>query len=456
MSLIRLIEGKGNAKALCTASKTYTYQELYERSIQRAESWRPLIKSPHSRIAILDTDFFETILSIFACSHLERVFCVLPSYQNLPLWREEILEDLKPHFTAQNGHLSPSFLTANPCVSDVSAIFYTSGSTAKAKGVQHSAQSLILCAQEMADALNLSSSDRALLILPLSFHYGFSILSSIFTIGGCLFLSEAVFPTQIWQELTKFQCTVLASTPHFWQLLRKVHPPESKSSLQTVIMAGDSPPQGLLPNLQAQFPTVNVHIFYGCTETLRACHHIWTQDDAENILGKALPSAILAQNEAGELIQQGATLMLGYWNEATPEPSYPESHILGDVVTQDKRDQWLFQLRSHDIIKTRGIRISPVKIEELLLHNSNILEAIVFQNGDIIEAVLALATMQDMSEHLLSIPHWIRPTKLHYVHKTLPHSPRGKKSRQWIARNVIYPKAAVRAHQAPSSSKDPH
>ena len=456
MSLIRLIEGKGEAKALCTATQAYTYQDLYEHSIQRANTWRPLIKELHSRIAILDTDPFEIILSIFACSHLGLVFSVLPSYQGFPLWREEILEDLKPHFIAQKDLLSPSFPTASLCASDVSAIFYTSGSTAKAKGVQHSAQSLMLCAQEMVDALTLSSSDRALLILPISFHYGFSILSSTFTSGGCLFLSEACFPTQIWEECDLFQCSTLASTPHFWQLLRKVHPPESSSSLRKIILAGDSPPKGLLPTLQVQFPKSHLHLFYGCTETLRASHHIWTQKDPENILGKSLPSAILAQNEDGELTQQGATLMLGYWDESTQNPSYPKSHSLGDIVEQREQSIWLFLSRSSDIIKARGLRVSPAKIETILVQNQNILESIVFQKNGIIEVALVLKTMQDMSEYLLVIPHWIRPKKLHYFHKMLPRSPRGKKSRQWIVNNVLYPKPVVGNHKTPPTSKSPH
>jgi acyl-coenzyme A synthetase/AMP-(fatty) acid ligase len=138
--------------------------------------------------------------------------------------------------------------------------------------------------------------------------------------------------------------------------------------------------------------------------------------------------------------------MLGYWNESTPNPSYPKSHSLGDIVEQHKQNIWVFLSRSTDIIKARGIRISPVKIEAILVQNQNILESIVFQKHGIIEVALALKTMQDMSEYLLVIPHWIRPKKLHYFHKILPRSPRGKKSRQWIVNNVLYPKTSAGNH----------
>lgn len=450
MSLWSLLDGKDSLIALKFRGNSYRYHDLYTLSFQRAKSWQLHDISPNLRIAIADQDPFEIIISIFACARLNLIFSILPPADQTILQKTIILQDLKPHFSTEQGKLIPQNTSAPLCSPDVSAIFYTSGSSSQPKGVQHSAQNLLTCAKEMAEVLALGKNDSALLILPLSFHYGFSILSSIFQAGGTLCLSEAQFPDQIVQEIQKYQCSILASVPHFWQLLSRVLP--KNLPLKKIISAGDSCPKGLLPTLQSQLPDASIHLFYGCTETLRACHHLWKNNDKHAILGQSLPSAILRHSQHGTLEQRGKTIMLGYWNAENPAPSYPQFHDLGDIVEQDSMGNWIFISRSTDIIKSRGYRVSPETIENLLLEAPNILEAIVFQKNGTIEAAIALEEIRNMYSFIAEFPHWLRPKKLHYFHYQLPRSPRKKVSRQWIIRHVLYPRTATENYQ-PSSSK---
>jgi acyl-CoA synthetase (AMP-forming)/AMP-acid ligase II len=67
---------------------------------------------------------------------------------------------------------------------DVAAILYTSGSTGKPKGVVLSQRNMVAGAQSVAHYLENRPSDRILAVLPFSFDYGFSQLSTAFLTGA--------------------------------------------------------------------------------------------------------------------------------------------------------------------------------------------------------------------------------------------------------------------------------
>ena len=219
MNLWSLLEGKEDATALYFRGESYSYQKLRQLIVRRVKIWQTHNIRPRQRIGIIADNPFEAIIALFTCAKLNLVFTIIPFEDQFPTQKEIILQDLQPHFITDQNRLISKYIDSPLCSKDVSVIFYTSGSTTQPKGVQHSAKNVLICAREMSEALQLSDNDRALLILPLSFHYGFSILSSILQAGGTLCISEAIFPNQIVQEIKMYQCSVLGTVPHFWILI---------------------------------------------------------------------------------------------------------------------------------------------------------------------------------------------------------------------------------------------
>ena len=80
---------------------------------------------------------------------------------------------------------------------DMAAIFYTSGSTGKPKGVVLSHRNMVTGAQSVAQYLGNTPEDRLLAVLPFSFDYGFSQLSTAFHVGARVVLMDYLFPRDV-------------------------------------------------------------------------------------------------------------------------------------------------------------------------------------------------------------------------------------------------------------------
>jgi acyl-coenzyme A synthetase/AMP-(fatty) acid ligase len=105
-------------------------------------------------------------------------------------------------------------------------------------------------------------------------------------------------------------------------------------------------------------------------------------------MGKAIPNAEVlvvredgtpcAPNEPGELVQRGALVSMGYWNDpekdrralqaaarAAKPNCHPELAVWsGDTVRMDEEGFLYFVGRRDEMIKTSGYRVSPTEVEE--------------------------------------------------------------------------------------------
>jgi acyl-CoA synthetase (AMP-forming)/AMP-acid ligase II len=80
---------------------------------------------------------------------------------------------------------------------DIAAILYTSGSTGKPKGVVLSHRNMVAGATSVASYLENTPADRILAVLPLSFDYGLSQLTTAFHAGATAVLINYLLPRDI-------------------------------------------------------------------------------------------------------------------------------------------------------------------------------------------------------------------------------------------------------------------
>jgi long-subunit acyl-CoA synthetase (AMP-forming) len=103
---------------------------------------------------------------------------------------------------------------------DIAAILYTSGSTGQPKGVVLSHRNMVAGAHSVASYLDLRADDRLLAVLPLSFDYGLSQLTTAFLRGASVVLMNHLFPKDIVHGGAE-RITGLAAVPPLWiQLAR--------------------------------------------------------------------------------------------------------------------------------------------------------------------------------------------------------------------------------------------
>ena len=134
---------------------------------------------------------------------------------------------------------------------DMAAILYTSGSTGKPKGVVLSHRNLMAGAMSVAQYLKNAREDRILSVLPLSFDYGLSQLTTAFHVGATGVLMNYLLPRDIIEAVEAENITGLAAVPPLWIQLAQLNWP-TNTSLRYITNSGGAMPRATLDLLRRQ------------------------------------------------------------------------------------------------------------------------------------------------------------------------------------------------------------
>ena len=350
---------------------------------------------------------------------------------------------------------------------DVVSILYTSGSTGNPKGVVLSHRNMVAGAHSVAEYLENNAEDRLLAVLPLSFDYGLSQLTTAFSVGASVALMDYLLPNDVIKACAKYRITGLAAVPPLWvQLAQLEWPQAAKDSLRYFTNSGGHMPLTTLQGLRAQLPTSQPFLMYGLTEAFRSTFLPPSEVDTRpGSMGKAIPNAEIVvlredgsecgPDEPGELVHRGALVALGYWN--SPDKTSERFKLLpkrvnalmlaeiavfsGDTVKKDADGFLYFIGRKDDMIKCSGNRISPSELEDIVYQQKGVAEvaALGIAHQTLGQAVvLVLKTTAEYHEAELiatlkkELPNFMQPQKL-IVRDTLPRNPNGKIDRKLLS-----------------------
>src|SRR5664280_2926542 len=305
---------------------------------------------------------------------------------------------------------------------DLAALIYTSGSTGFPKGVMMTHQSMVFTSWSLVEYLRLSEEDRIILLLPLAFDYGLYQLLMAITIGGTLIVEQSfTFPASVYKQIELSKPTVFPGVPTIYAMMIAAN---KKSGLafdciRKVTNTAAALPEEFIPDLKRIFPNALIFKMYGLTECKRVCYlEPELVDIKTESVGKAIPGTeifLLSQDgkpvqpgERGILHIRGPHVMLGYWHkeelsrEMLREGTLPGERILcsNDWFKMDEDGFLYFQGRTDDIIKTRGEKVSPLEIENIIYKIPGIKEVAVIGVPDELmgEAIIAFVTTHGNSE----------------------------------------------------------
>lgn len=416
---------------------------------------RMLVTSPE-RLALLDD-------TLRACGELRHVVLAPgPLTQGgkgalqLHAWDDMLSGGGKPHHRSIDG--------------DLAAILYTSGSTGNPKGVMLSHRNLVAGASSVADYLENNADDVLLAALPLSFDAGLSQLTTGFLCGARVALLNYLLPRDVISAVEKECVTGLTAVPPLWiQLVQHEWPAAAADHLRYIANTGGRMPRSLLATLRTRLPKTSVFLMYGLTEAFRATYLAPEEADLRpDSIGKAIPNAEVlvlrpdgtecSPNEPGELVQRGALVAMGYWNDPAgtaerfrplPQPlpgaTQPEIAVFsGDTVRRDEDGYLYFIGRRDELIKTSGYRVSPTEIEEVLYASRLVSECAAFgvehsvlgQSIHVV-AVPAAGKTLDAASLLADcrnrLPTYMVPAHIEIRAGHLPRNPNGKLDRAALA-----------------------
>lgn len=356
---------------------------------------------------------------------------------------------------------------------DMAAILYTSGSTGRPKGVVLSHRNLVAGAVSVSQYLENNAEDRILSVLPLSFDYGLSQLTTAFHVGAGAVLMNYLLPRDVIRAVEREKITGLAAVPPLWiQLAQLEWPAGLDDHLRYITNSGGHMPKATLDALRAHLPRTRPYLMYGLTEAFRSTYLPPDEVDCRpDSMGKAIPNAEIlvvredgtpcAPGEPGELVHRGVHVALGYWNDAEktaerykPAPGQlaglviPELAVWsGDTVKMDEDGYLYFIGRRDEMIKTSGYRVSPTEVEEVAYAANLVTEAaaIGVSHPVLGQAVVLVTYAQNndeaVGEQLLAeckrqLPGFMVPARIMAHRDPLPRNPNGKIDRKKLSNDL--------------------
>ncbi len=352
---------------------------------------------------------------------------------------------------------------------DLAALIYTSSSTGFPKGVMMTHQSMVFTSWSLIEYLRLSEEDRIILLSPLAFDYGLYQLLMAVTMGGSIIIEQSfIFQATIYKNIEKYKPTVFPGVPTIYAMMIAANKKNKLAfeSIKRVTNTAAALPAEFIPDLKEIFPNALIFKMYGLTECKRVCYlEPELVDEKPASVGKAIPGTEVfllspegekvPQGERGILHIRGPHVMLGYWhkeklsNEMLKPGFLPGERILcsNDWFRMDEEGFLYFLGRNDDIIKTRGEKVSPVEIENVIYKLKEIKEVVVFGVPDEIlgESIVAIVTTyrnSDINEKdiqkecVLKLENFMIPQKVLFM-DDMPKNANGKIDKKRLKENYL-------------------
>jgi acyl-CoA synthetase (AMP-forming)/AMP-acid ligase II len=341
---------------------------------------------------------------------------------------------------------------------DLAAIIYTSGSTGDPKGVMLTHLNMVTAANSVSSYLGLRSDDVVLCVLPLAFDYGLYQVLMGFKLGATVVLERSfAFPVKVLEVMTRERVTVLPGVPTIFSLLMNIKTlsQHDLSALRMITNTAAALSEQHIKDLRALFPHAVLFSMYGLTECKRVTYLPPEQLDIRpTSVGRGMPNEEvwlvnesgqrLPNGSTGELVIRGSHVMRGYWEkpDETAKRLKPGPHAgemvlySGDIFRTDAEGYLYFVARKDDIIKSRGEKVSPREVENVLHGIEGVHEVAVVGVpdpvlGQAVKAFVALCpgfsyTERDVIKHCLSqMESFMAPKYVEFV-DALPKTDTGK------------------------------
>ncbi|HZV51862.1 MAG TPA: long-chain fatty acid--CoA ligase [Candidatus Dormibacteraeota bacterium] len=336
---------------------------------------------------------------------------------------------------------------------DLQRLMYTSGTTARPKGVMITYGNLLWKNVGHILEFGITSSDRTLVAGPL-YHVGGMDLpaSAVLYAGGSLVLLRKFEAREALAAIQAEGITNLWLAPAMVNMVLQLPDLEAYDtrSVRFIINGGEKMPVPLIQRVLRAFPNAWFSDAYGLTETVSGD----TFMDREHVISKigsvGKPVVHLAvrvvdeegqevlPNQLGEVVLRGPKVFKGYWRdpEATAAAIRDGWFHTGDIGRIDEDGYLYIEDRKKDLIISGGENIASSEVERALYEHPAVVEAAVIgipdpRWGEVPKAFVVLRsgaeiTTQDLIEHCRQrLARFKVPKQVEFI-DALPRNPSGK------------------------------
>ena len=366
--------------------ESLSYEQLWKRCARVAGGLRRLGIDRGDRVAIRLPNGIDWVLAFFGAQLLGAV--VVPV--NTRFTDEEagyVISDSGAAFTFMPGSAmpdgEPTFIEdLRP--DELSAIFYTSGTTGFPKGAMTSHANFLTNSENSFRALLIERSEgpelSTLVSVPL-FHVtgcNSQLIPTLERGGRVEILTSALDMDGFFRAVGTHGVNQLASVPAIYHALIN-HPSFSELDVSRVryVSYGGAPiAESLVQRIKEAFPDARVGNGFGLTETSSLTSFLPHEESSEHAdsVGFAMPVVDLAVDEpdpktrVGELLVRGANVVQGYWKapKATAETFVEGWLHTGDLARIDDDGLLYIVDRKKDMINRGGENVYSIEVENTL------------------------------------------------------------------------------------------
>jgi fatty-acyl-CoA synthase len=320
-------------------------------------------------------------------------------------------------------------------------INYTSGTTARPKGVQMTHRNEWVNAVTFGMHMQVSDRDVYLHTLPMFHCNGWGLPYTTAGLGARQVVLRKVDGAEILRRVEQHGVTVMAGAPAVWNAVLDAAAEWDGEvpgrDRVRIIVAGAPPPSKTIARVEAELGW-EFNQIYGLTETAplvtinrpRAEYDDLEPEERAKRLSRAGVPALgtrLQTSETGEVLARSNTVLAGYWQnpDASAEALEGGWFHTGDGGTLDDGGYLTISDRKKDVIITGGENVSSIEVEDAVFSHPAVAEVAVIgvpdeKWGEMVTAVVVLAEgQQATAEEIIAhcrqrIAHYKAPKRVEF------------------------------------------
>ncbi|MEU3231902.1 long-chain-fatty-acid--CoA ligase [Nocardiopsis alba] len=358
---------------------------------------------------------------------------------------------------------SPGFERPEIAETDLLTINYTSGTTARPKGVMITHRNAYMNSVGTLLHLRIELGQRYLWTLPMFHANGWTYTWTVTAAGGTHVCLPAMDPARVFELIREEEVSWLCAAPTVLIMLANT-PERVRGDVPSgvhVVTAGASPAAETIERLEGDFGWTVTHV-YGLTETTpfitvceRRPEHEGLSTRERGALKARQGVELITSGElrvvddegaevpwdgrtVGQITVRGNVVMSGYYNdpEATEKAMGDGWFHTGDAAVTHPDGYVEIQDRIKDVIISGGENISSVEVEGVLLRHPAVLEVAIVgvpheRWGETPRASVVLREGETATEKEIiafardNLAHFKAPTQVEFV-ESLPKTATGK------------------------------